>query len=56
MSGYPVVYINDWCGDHKLDEDEAVMTPEKEKIKQDKEKCYDSRFSTIIGDGEENAT
>ena len=20
MSGYPVVFPNDWCGDHKLDE------------------------------------
>lgn len=20
MSGYPVVFTNDWCGDHKLDE------------------------------------
>lgn len=20
MNGYPVVYINDWCGDHKIDE------------------------------------
>jgi hypothetical protein len=20
MAGYPVVYVNDWCGDHKLDE------------------------------------
>ncbi len=20
MSGYPVVYTTDWCGDHKLDE------------------------------------
>ena len=20
MSGYPAVYTNDWCGDHKLDE------------------------------------
>ena len=20
MSGYPVVYENDWCGDHKIDE------------------------------------
>jgi len=20
MNGYPVVYLNDWCGDHKLDE------------------------------------
>lgn len=21
MSGFPVVFENDWCGDHKLDED-----------------------------------
>lgn len=21
MNGYPVVFINDWCGDHKLDEE-----------------------------------
>ena len=21
MSGYPVVFVNNWCGDHKLDED-----------------------------------
>lgn len=20
MSGYPVVFVHDWCGDHKLDE------------------------------------
>ena len=20
MSGYPVVYLTDWCGDHKIDE------------------------------------
>jgi hypothetical protein len=20
MNGYPVVWMNDWCGDHKLDE------------------------------------
>ncbi len=20
MSGYPVVYMTDWCGDHRLDE------------------------------------
>lgn len=20
MGGYPVVYFNDWCGDHRLDE------------------------------------
>lgn len=23
MSGYPVVYATDWCGDHKLDESRA---------------------------------
>jgi hypothetical protein len=23
MSGYPAVYMNDWCGDHKLDENKA---------------------------------
>lgn len=23
MSGYPVVFINDWCGDHKLNEEKA---------------------------------
>lgn len=28
MSGYPVVYPNDWCGDHKLDEDKVdAKTP-----------------------------
>jgi hypothetical protein len=21
MTGFPVVYVNDWCGDHKLDEE-----------------------------------
>jgi hypothetical protein len=20
MNGYPVVYVDDWCGDHKVDE------------------------------------
>ena len=20
MSGYPVVFVNDWCGDHRVDE------------------------------------
>ena len=24
MSGYPVVYVNDWCGDHKLNENANV--------------------------------
>jgi hypothetical protein len=24
MSGYPVVYVNDWCGDHKLDEEKLA--------------------------------
>jgi len=23
INGYPVVYMNDWCGDHKLDENKA---------------------------------
>lgn len=26
MSGYPVAFVTDWCGDHKLNE-EAVATP-----------------------------
>ena len=25
MSGYPVVFVNDWCGDHKLDENKVVV-------------------------------
>lgn len=24
MSGYPVVFLADWCGDHKLDENKVV--------------------------------
>lgn len=27
MSGYPVVFDNDWCGDHKLDENAVVSAP-----------------------------
>lgn len=23
MAGFPVVFITDWCGDHKLDEEKA---------------------------------
>ena len=23
MNGYPVVFVNDWCGDHKLNENAA---------------------------------
>ena len=23
MNGYPAVFLNDWCGDHKLDENKA---------------------------------
>jgi len=26
MSGYPVVFKADWCGDHKLDENKAGVT------------------------------
>jgi len=24
MNGYPTVFITDWCGDHKLDENKLV--------------------------------
>lgn len=24
MNGYPVVYRNDWCGDHKFDEEKVA--------------------------------
>lgn len=24
MDGYPAVFVNDWCGDHKLDETKLV--------------------------------
>jgi len=24
MNGYPVVFVNDWCGDHKLDENKVL--------------------------------
>lgn len=24
INGYPVVFVNDWCGDHKLDENTYV--------------------------------
>ncbi len=23
MAGYPVVFVNDWCGDHRLDENKV---------------------------------
>jgi hypothetical protein len=26
MSGWPVMFASDWCGDHKLDETKAVST------------------------------
>ena len=26
MDGYPVVFITDWCGDHKLDNDKFVCS------------------------------
>jgi len=25
LSGYPVVFENDWCGDYKLDENKVVI-------------------------------
>lgn len=24
MNGYPVVFVNDWCGDHKIDENKLM--------------------------------
>jgi hypothetical protein len=27
MTGYPVVFVSDWCGDHKLDETAAEIEP-----------------------------
>lgn len=27
MGGYPVVFVNDWCGDHKLNENWLVTKP-----------------------------
>lgn len=27
MSGYPAVFSNDWCGDHKLDENKISDEP-----------------------------
>ncbi len=27
MNGYPVVFVNDWCGDHKLDETKLELAP-----------------------------
>ena len=24
MNGYPVVFVNDWCGDHKLNENNIL--------------------------------
>lgn len=24
MNGYPVVFLSDWCGDHKLDENKWI--------------------------------
>jgi hypothetical protein len=26
MNGYPVVFVNDWCGDHKLNENWVAST------------------------------
>jgi hypothetical protein len=25
MNGYPVVFVTDWCGDHKLDENKLTQ-------------------------------
>jgi hypothetical protein len=28
MNGYPAVFTHDWCGDHKLDENKVLFTPQ----------------------------
>lgn len=28
MNGYPVVFVNDWCGDHKLNENNILESTE----------------------------
>jgi len=25
MNGFPVVFVNDWCGDHRLDENKILL-------------------------------
>lgn len=30
MNGYPVVFVNDWCGDHKLNEN--TINPEQRSV------------------------
>ena len=27
MNGYPVVFVNDWCGDHRIDENKIGEQP-----------------------------
>jgi hypothetical protein len=29
MGGYPVVFVNDWCGDHRLDETRVQVQLQK---------------------------
>jgi len=33
MGGYPVVMVNDWCGDHRIDENKLVTDPAPMVIK-----------------------
>ena len=35
MNGYPVVYMTDWCGDHKLDESKVRADPSKDSVDKD---------------------
>lgn len=34
MSGWPVVYDGDWCGDHKIDEDKIAETQKQDEATQ----------------------
>ena len=28
INGFPVIFVNDWCGDHRIDENKLVEIPE----------------------------
>lgn len=31
MNGYPVVFVDDWCGDHKLNEESLLSSKTEEE-------------------------
>jgi hypothetical protein len=36
MAGWPVVFVNDWCGDHKLDENKWARQQDPLMVRRDK--------------------